>query len=181
MKGIIFITLCLFYLNLCAPENTNNVQQALLVQTNLTKEELTQLLNTEAGNENTSVEEVAPDSESETESETEKIFKNLRNGKLKIKVKLELDLRDKKKQKEHTETEKESEGESEDTPVVQTAFIQTSVPQIPKKVSFFNYILALLIMVILMSLFVLSTTSKKNRKYILNKVKKNDDYLLEDN
>ena len=85
------------------------------------------------------------------------------------------------KQKEQTETEKESEGESEDTPVVQTAFIQTSVPQIPKKVSFFNYILALLIIVILMSLFVLSTTSKKNRKYILNKIKKNDDYLLENN
>ena len=180
MKGIILIILCLFSLNLCAPENSDNIQKALLVETNLTKEELTQLLNSQSATNDISVEEVIPDSESETYSEKVKIFKNLKNGKLKIKIKLELDLND--KQKNQNETETESEGESGDGGVVKNAFIQTSVPEIPKKISFFNYILALLIMVILMSLFILSSaTNKKNRKYILNKIKKNDDYLLKDN
>ena len=183
MKVITLITLCLFSLYLCVPENPNNVQKALLVKTDLTKEQLTQLLNTESlsklGTNNNSVEEVSPDLESETESDTEKLFKNLKNGKLKIKVKLELDLKDKKKK--HTETETESEGESEDEPVAQISFVQTSSSQIPKKVSIFNYILALLIMFFFVALFVLATTSKKNRKYILNKIKKNDDYLLENN
>ena len=177
MKGIILIILCLFSLNLCAPENPDNIQKALLVETNLTKEELTQLLNSQSATNDISVEEVIPDSESETDSKKIKIFKNLRNGKLKIKIKLELDLND--KQKNQNETETESEGESG---VVKTSFIQTSVPEIPKKISFFSYILALLIMVILMSLFILSSaTNKKNRKYILNKIKKNDDYLLKVN
>ena len=174
MKAIILVVFYLFSLSLCAPENQDNIQKALLINTNLTKEELTQLLNTEGSN--TSIEEVSPDEESETESETEKIFKNLRNGKLKIKVKLELDLKDKKKG--HTETEKE--GESEDGTVVQTAFIQTPVPQVPHKVSLSKYILALLIMVILMSLFVLSSTTKEGRKRIIYQAKKNDDYLLQD-
>ena len=173
MKATILVILCLFYLNVCAKENIDNVQKALLVKTNLTKEELTQLLNSESaskfGTNNTSVEEVAPDSESETE--TEKIFKNLRNGKLKIKIKLELDLNDKVK----------ANTESEDGPVVQTAFVQTGVIEMPKKISFFNYIMALLIMVILMSLFMLSSINKKNKNKILNKAKKNDDYLLQDN
>ena len=174
MKAIILVVFYLFSLSLCAPENQDNIQKALLINTNLTKEELTQLLNTEGSN--TEIEEVSPDAESETESETEKIFKNLRNGKLKIKVKLELDLKDKKKG--HTETEKE--GESEDGTVVQTAFIQTPVPQVPNKVSLSKYILALLIMVILMSLFVLSSTTKEGRKRIIYQAKKNDDYLLQD-
>ena len=95
MKAIILVAFYFFSLSLCAPENQDNIQKALLINTNLTKEELTQLLNTEGGS--TSIEEVSPDAESETESETEKIFKNLRNGKLKIKVKLELNLKDKKK------------------------------------------------------------------------------------
>ena len=180
MKTIILLSLYLFSLNLCAQENNDNVQKALLIKTNLTKDELTQLLNSESasklGTNNTSVEEVTPDSESDTESETEKIFKNLRNGKLKIKVKLELDLKDKVKKNTETETE----NESEDGPVVQTAFVQTGINEIPKKISFFNYIMALLIMVILMSLFILSTTNKKNKKNILNKAKKYD-YLLKDN
>ena len=175
MKAIILVVFYLFSLSLCAPENQDNIQKALLINTNLTKDELTQLLNTEGSN--TSIEEVSPDAESETESATEKIFKNLRNGKLKIKVKLELDLKDKKKG--HTETEKE--GESEDGTVVQTAFIQTPVPQVPHKVSLSKYILALLIMVILMSLFVLSSTTKEGRKRIIYQAKKNDDYLLQDN
>ena len=175
MKAIILVAFYFFSLSLCAPENQDNIQKALLINTNLTKEELTQLLNTEGGS--TSIEEVSPDAESETESETEKIFKNLRNGKLKIKVKLELNLKDKKKG--HTETEKE--GESEDEDIVKTAFIQTSVPQLPQKISLFKYILALLIMVILMSLFVLSSTTKKGRKHIIYQTKKNDDYLLQDN
>ena len=175
MKAIILVAFYFFSLSLCAPENQDNIQKALLINTNLTKEELTQLLNTEGGS--TSIEEVSLDAESETESETEKIFKNLRNGKLKIKVKLELNLKDKKKG--HTETEKE--GESEDEDIVKTAFIQTSVPQLPQKISLFKYILALLIMVILMSLFVLSSTTKEGRKHIIYQTKKNDDYLLQDN
>ena len=178
MKAIILLVFYLFSLSLGSPENQDNIQKALLINTNLTKEELTQLLNTEGSN--TEIEEVSPDAESETESETEKIFKNLRNGKLKIKVKLELNLKDLKgKKKGHTETEKE--GESEDGTVVKTAFIQTPVPQVPQKVSLFKYILALLIMVILMSLFVLSSTTKEGRKRIIYQAKKNDDYLLQDN
>ena len=174
MKAIILVVFYLFSLSLGSPENQDNIQKALLINTNLTKEELTQLLNTEGSN--TEIEEVSPDAESETESATEKIFKNLRNGKLKIKVKLELDLKNKKKG--HTETEKENE--SEDGTIVKTAFIQTSVPQVPQKVSLFKYILALLIMVILMSLFVLSSTTKEGRKRIIYQAKKNDDYLLQD-
>ena len=174
MKAIILVVVYLFSLSLGSPENQDNIQKALLINTNLTKEELTQLLNTEGSN--TEIEEVSPDAESETESETEKIFKNLRNGKLKIKVKLELDLKNKKKGK--TETEKENE--SEDGTIVKTAFIQTPVPQVPQKVSLFKYILALLIMVILMSLFVLSSTTKEGRKRIIYQAKKNDDYLLQD-
>ena len=175
MKAIILVVFCLFSLSLGSPENQDNIQKALLINTNLTKEELTQLLNTEGSN--TEIEEVSPDAESETESETEKIFKNLRNGKLKIKVKLELDLKNKKKG--HTETEKENE--SEDGTIVKTAFIQTPVPQVSQKVSLFKYILALLIMVILMSLFAISSTNKKGRKLIIYQAKKNDDYLLQDN
>ena len=175
MKAIILVVFYLFSLSLGSPENQDNIQKALLINTNLTKEELTQLLNTEGSN--TEIEEVSPDAESETESETEKIFKNLRNGKLKIKVKLELDLKNKKKGK--TETEKENE--SEDGTIVKTAFIQTSVPQVPQKVSLFKYILALLIMVILMSLFAISSTNKESRKLIIYQAKKNDDYLLQDN
>ena len=175
MKAIILVVFYLFSLSLGSPENQDNIQKALLINTNLTKEELTQLLNTEGSN--TEIEEVSPDAESETESETEKIFKNLRNGKLKIKVKLELDLKNKKKGK--TETEKENE--SEDGTIVKTAFIQTPVPQVPQKVSLFKYILALLIMVILMSLFAISSTNKKGRKLIIYQAKKNDDYLLQDN
>ena len=175
MKAIILVVFCLFSLSLGSPENQDNIQKALLINTNLTKEELTQLLNTEGSN--TEIEEVSPDAESETESETEKIFKNLRNGKLKIKVKLELDLKNKKKG--HTETEKENE--SEDGTIVKTAFIQTPVPQVSQKVSLFKYILALLIMVILMSLFAISSTHKEGRKLIIYQAKKNDDYLLQDN
>ena len=175
MKAIILVVFYLFSLSLGSPENQDNIQKALLINTNLTKEELTQLLNTEGSN--TEIEEVSPDAESETESETEKIFKNLRNGKLKIKVKLELDLKNKKK----GNTKNEKENESEDGTIVKTAFIQTPVPQVPQKVSLLKYILALLIMVILMSLFAISSTNKKGRKLIIYQAKKNDDYLLQDN
>ena len=175
MKAIILVVFYLFSLSIGSPENQDNIQKALLINTNLTKEELTQLLNTEGSN--TEIEEVSPDAESETESETEKIFKNLRNGKLKIKVKLELDLKNKKK----GQTETEKENESEDGTIVKTAFIQTPVSQVPQKVSLFKYILALIIMVILMSLFAISSTNKEGRKLIIYKAKKNDDYLLQDN
>ena len=175
MKAIILVVFYLFSLSIGSPENQDNIQKALLINTNLTKEELTQLLKNEGSN--TEIEEVSPDAESETESETEKIFKNLRNGKLKIKVKLELDLKNKKK----GQTETEKENESEDGTIVKTAFIQTPVSQVPQKVSLFKYILALIIMVILMSLFAISSTNKEGRKLIIYKAKKNDDYLLQDN
>ena len=171
MKGIILM-IYLFSLYICQNENPDNIQKALLIKTNLTKEELTQLLQTKSESNNTSVEEVEPESESETES----ILKSLKNGKLKIKIKFELDLKDKVKKEAETEQEFDSEGNT-----VQTAFIQTSVPTIPEKITFFNYILGLLIALILISLFILSSHFKQKKKLILNNNKKIDDYLLEEN
>ncbi len=173
MKGIILM-ICLFSLYICQNENPENIQKALLIKTNLTKEELTQLLLTKSENNNTSVEEVQPESESETES----ILKSLKNGKLKIKIKFELDLKDKAKKEAETEKEFESKDEGN---TVQTAFIQTSVPPMPEKVTFVNYIFGLLIALILISLFALSSHFKKQKKIFLNNQKKSDDYLLEDN
>ena len=60
MKSILLI--CLFTL-LCAQENQDNIQKALLIKTNLTKEELTQLLEANSQNNDTSVEEVEPESD----------------------------------------------------------------------------------------------------------------------
>ena len=173
MKGFILF-IFLFSLYICQEEKIDNAQKALLIKTNLTKEELTQLLQTQSKNNNTSIEEVNP----ESESETEKILASIKNGKLKIKIKLELDLN----KNEKTENEGENTNIESENNSVQTAFIQTSIPVIPQKISFFKYILALLISLILMSLFALSSHFKKKKKIILNKYnKKNDDYLLEDN
>ena len=172
MKSILLI--CLFTL-LCAQENQDNIQKALLIKTNLTKEELTQLLEDNSQNNDTSVEEVEPESDTETES----ILKMLSGGKLKIKVKFELNLN--KKTKTQTETETESEGNSPEESSVQVAYLQTNVAEIPQKISLFKYILGLLIMVILMSLFVLSSHNKNYKKHIFNKFQKSHDYLLKDN
>ena len=172
MKGFILF-IFIFSLYICQEEKKDNVQQALLIKTNLTKEEVTQLLQSHSENNTTSIEEVSP----ESESETEKVLTSIKDGKLKIKIKLELDLNKNEKKSQNEEENNESENNS-----VQTAFIQTSVPEIPQSISFFKYILALLISLILMSLFALSSHFKKKKKIILNKYnKKNDDYLLEDN
>ena len=173
MKGFILL-IFLFSLYICQEEKVENIQKALLIKTNLTKEELAQLLQTQSENNNTSIEEVNP----EPESETGKIVTSLKNGKLKIKIKLELDLN-----KNETKSENEGENIESENNSVQTAFIQTYIPEIPQKISFFKYILALLISLILMSLFALSSHFKKKKKIILNKYtnKKNEDYLLQDN
>ena len=171
MKSFILF-IFLFSLYICQEEKIDNVQKALLIKTNLTKEELAQLLQTQSKNNNTSIEEVNP----ESESETGKILTSIKNGKLKIKIKLELDLN------KNETVENEGENSESENNSVQTAFIQTSIPVIPQKISFFKYILALLISLILMSLFALSSHFKKKKKIIFNKYnKKNDDYLLEDN
>ena len=153
MKRIIFL-ICLFSIYICQEENKENIQKALLIKTNLTKEELTQLLEANSEDSNTSVEEVEPEKELETES----VLKSLKNGKLKIKIKFEVDL----KNKEKKESEEESEGS-----IVQTAFIQTSMIDVPKKLSLFKCILTLLISVCVMSLFVLSSHFKKKTDLFL--------------
>ena len=173
MKGFILF-IFLFSLYICQEEKNENVQKALLIKTNLTKEELTQLLQSQSENNNTSIEEVNP----EFESEKGKIVTSIKNGKLKIKIKLELDLN-----KNETKSENEGENPESENNSVQTAFIQTSIPEIPQKISFVKYILALLISLILISLFALSSHFKKKKKIFLNKYtyKENDDYLLKDN
>ena len=174
MKKIILL-LYLFSLYICQEETKDNIQKALLIKTNLTKEELTQLLESNSKNNNTSVEEF----QTETESKTESVLKSLKDGKLKIKIKLELDLNDigkKEKQNENKE-----EGLKSESNTVQTAYIQTSIHEMPQKISLFEYILALLITLILISLFVLSSHFKKNKITILNKYKRKNEYLLKDN
>ena len=174
MKGIILL-MYLFSLYICQEETNENIQKALLIKTNLTKEELTQLLESNSKNNNTSVEEV----QTETESKTESVLKSLKDGKLKIKIKLELDLNDiekKEAQKENKEEDLKSESST-----VQTAYIQTSIPEMPQKISLFKYILAFLITLILISLFVLSSHFKKKKITILNKYKRKNEYLLKDN
>ena len=174
MKRIILL-MYLFSLYICQEETKENIQKALLIKTNLTKEELTQLLESNSKNNNTSVEEV----QTETESKTESVLKSLKDGKLKIKIKLELDLNDigkKEKQNENKE-----EGLKSESSTVQTAYIQTSIHEMPQKISLFEYILALLITLILISLFVLSSHFKKNKITILNKYKRKNEYLLKDN
>ena len=174
MKRIILL-LCFFSLYICQEGNKDNIQKALLIKTNLTKEELTQLLESNSENNNTLIEEVEP----ETESKTESILKSLKNGKLKIKIKLELDLKD--KEKNLSQNENKEDNLPSESSTVQTAFIQTSIPEIPQKIGFFKYILALLITLILISLFVLSSHFKKNKKIFLNKYKMKNEYLLKDN
>ena len=171
MKGFILF-IFLFSLYICQEEKADNVEKTLLIKTNLTKEELTQLLKSK--NNNISIEEVTPESE---EIKTEKVFQSIKNGKLKIKIKLELDLN-----KNNTKSENDGENNELENNSVQTAYIQTNIYEIPRKISFFKYILATLIALILISLFILSTDFKKKKKIILNKYnKKDDDYLLKDN
>ena len=149
MKSIIL--LC-FILNIfiCSSQETIQEQKTMLINTNLTKEELLQILSNESNN-NTSIEEV----ESQMISDTETIIKN---GKVKMKIKLEFDLNDAQNEKK--------------------AFIQTITPNIDEKISFFNCFLALGIAFILIGSFSLSLKMKRKNKFISNKYSGKKEYLL---
>ena len=149
MKSIIL--LC-FILNIfiCSSQETIQEQKTMLINTNLTKEELLQILSNESNN-NTSIEEV----ESQMISDTEAVIKN---GKVKMKIKLEFDLNDAQNEKK--------------------AFIQTITPNIDEKISFFNCFLALGIAFILIGSFSLSLKMKRKNKFMLNKYSGKKEYLL---
>ena len=149
MKSIIL--LC-FILNIfiCSSQETVQEQKTMLINTNLTKEELLQILSNESNN-NTSIEEV----ESQMISDTETVIKN---GKVKMKIKLEFDLNDAQNE--------------------QKAFIQTITPNIDEKISFFNCFLALGIAFILIGSFSLSLKMKRKNKFMLNKYSGKKEYLL---
>ena len=149
MKSIIL--LC-FILNIfiCSSQETIQEQKTMLINTNLTKEELLQILSNES-NKNTSIEEV----ESQMVSDTETVIKN---GKVKMKIKLEFDLNDAQNEKK--------------------AFVQTITPNIDEKISFFNCFLALGIAFILIGSFSLSLKMKRKNKFMLNKYSGKKEYLL---
>ena len=149
MKSIIL--LC-FMLNIfiCSSQEAIQEQKTMLINTNLTKEELLQILSNESNN-NTSIEEV----ESQMISDTETVIKN---GKVKMKIKLEFDLNDAQNEKK--------------------AFIQTITPNIDEKISFFNCFLALGIAFILIGSFSLSLKMKRKNKFMLNKYSGKKEYLL---
>ena len=155
MKSI-YILLC-FILNISSFLSQEKVQEqkTMLISTNLTKEELYEILSkTEESKNNTSIEEV----DSQMISDTETVIKN---GKVKMKVKLEFDLNDPQNEKK--------------------AFIQTITPiKEEERVSFFQYIIALATCLILIGCFSLSLKMKRNNKYILNKYSVKKDYLLKD-
>ena len=149
MKSMIL--LC-FILNIfiCSSQETIQEQKTMLINTNLTKEELLQILSNESNN-NTSIEEV----ESQMVSDTETVIKN---GKVKMKIKLEFDLNDAQNEKK--------------------AFIQAITPNIDEKISFFNCFLALGIAFILIGSFSLSLKMKRKNKFMLNKYSGKKEYLL---
>ena len=145
------ILLC-FILNIfiCSSQEAIQEQKTMLINTNLTKEELLQILSNESNN-NTSIEEV----ESQKISDTETVIKN---GKVKMKIKLEFDLNDAQNEKK--------------------AFIQTITPNIDEKISFFNCFLALGIAFILIGSFSLSLKMKRKNKFISSKYSGKKEYLL---
>ena len=149
MKSMIL--LC-FILNIfiCSSQETIQEQKTMLINTNLTKEELLQILSNESNN-NTSIEEV----ETQMISDTETVIKN---GKVKMKIKLEFDLNDAQNEKK--------------------AFIQAITPNIDEKISFFNCFLALGIAFILIGSFSLSLKMKRKNKFISNKYSGKKEYLL---
>ena len=157
MKSRFVILICLiFYINACPSQETEKNQKTMLINTNLTKEELYQILsNADKTKNNTSIEEV----ETETISDSESIIKN---GKVKIKIKFEFDLNGEQNNKK--------------------AFIQTvtSIQNEDEKISFVNYLLALGICFVLIGCFSLSLIMKRNNKYIMNKYRLKKDYLLKD-
>ena len=133
--------------------SSQEVQKTLLINTNLTKEELYQILSYgNNGNNNTSIEEV----QTEAISDNETIIKN---GKVKIKIKLEFDLNENEKK----------------------AFIQTITPiKEEEKITLINCFLAMAVCIILIGCFSLSLKMKRNSKLIMNKSNNRKTYLLKD-
>ena len=157
MKSTLIILICLIiYIHSCPSQETEKNQTTMLINTNLTKEELYQILsNADKSKNNTSIEEV----ETEKISDTESIVKN---GKVKIKIKFEFDFNGEENNKK--------------------AFIQkvTSIQNEEEKTSYINYLLALGICLVLIGCFSLSLKMKRNNKFILNKYRLKKHYLLKD-
>ena len=156
MKKLFILISLLLTINICLSQETEAIQKTMLITTNLTKDELCQLLSKlDNGTNNTSIEEV--ETEAISDSETE-----IKNGKVKIKIKLEFDLKD--------------------DPNNKIAFIQTVTP-IQKedgKLSFMNYFMALSICIILIACFYYSLKMKGKGKAILNKYSIKKEYLLKE-
>ena len=150
MKSLFILLSIILTLNIFSSQE---VQKTLLINTNLTKEELYQILSYgNNGNNNTSIEEV----QTEAISDNETIIKN---GKVKIKIKLEFDLNENEKK----------------------AFIQTITPiKEEEKITLINCFLAMVVCIILIGCFSLSLKMKRNIKLIMNKSNNRKTYLLKD-
>ena len=150
MKSLFILLSIILTLNIFSSQE---VQKTLLINTNLTKEELYQILSYgNNGNNNTSIEEV----QTEAISDNETIIKN---GKVKIKIKLEFDLNENEKK----------------------AFIQTITPiKEEEKITLINCFLAMAVCIILIGCFSLSLKMKRNIKLIKNKSNNRKTYLLKD-
>ena len=154
-----YILICLIInISICLSQENPQVQKTILINTNLTKEELCQIFSGPNNkNNNTSIEEV----ETEAISDSETVIKN---GKVKMKIKLEFDLNG--EQKDQNEKK---------------AFIQTitHIQKEPEKISFTNCLLAMFISFILIGCFAHSLKIKTNKYNALNRYSKKD-YLLKD-
>ena len=156
MKTIFISLSIILFINICLAQETDSVGKTMLISTNLTREELYQLLSSaDQGKNNTSVDEV----ETEAISDSETIIKN---GKVKIKIKLEFDLNNDQN--------------------IKKAFIQTVTPikAEKEKIGFINCLLALAVSIVLIFCFSLSLKFKKNGKLFLNKYNFRKEYLLKD-
>ena len=156
MKSLFISISIILSINLCLTQESDTIQKTMLISTNLTKEELYQILSSaEKGTNNTSVDEV----ETQAISDTETLIKN---GKVKIKIKLEFDLNNDQN--------------------IRKAFIQTITPikTDNEKISFINCFLALAVCIALILCFSLSLKIKKNGKLFLNKYNFRKEYLLKD-
>ena len=88
MKSIFILISIILTINSALSQEKDSIQKTMLISTNLTKKELSQILSRgDKGINNTSIEEM----ETESISDTEAIIKN---GKVKIKIKLDFDLND---------------------------------------------------------------------------------------
>ena len=150
MKSLFILLSIILTLNIFSSQE---VQKTLLINTNLTKEELYQILSYgNNGNNKTTIEEV----QTEAISDNETIIKN---GKVKIKIKLEFDLNENEKK----------------------AFIQTITPiKEEEKITLINCFLAMAVCIILIGCFSLSLKMKRNSKLIMNKSNNRKTYLLKD-